>query len=97
MQTFVAYILVILAIAMGISVYIISTNLKKRPGWLYLFISICGVLIGVLIGYLTSDIYLGLQVGIIVILLCLFSGMTGRWQRQKFIGLEDWYKRRFKK
>jgi len=97
MQTIIIYIIVILVLAMGISVYIVSTNLEKRPGWLYLFICIGGVIIGLLLGYLRSDISSGLLVGILMALLCLFSGMTGRWQRQKFIDLEAWQKKRFKK
>ena len=57
MQTIIIYIIVLLMIAMGISVYIVSTNLEKRPGWLYLFISISGVLLGISISYLRSDIF----------------------------------------
>jgi carbon starvation protein CstA len=96
-QTIIIYIIVILVLTMGIGVYIISTNLEKRPGWLYLFICIGGVIIGLLIGYLRSDISSGLLVGILMALLGVFSGITGRWQRQKFTELEDWYKKRFKK
>ena len=97
MQTIIAYIIVILMAVMAISVYTVSTNLKKRPGWLYLIISACGTLIGISVGYVRSDIYLGLQVGIIVILLGVFVSLTGRWQRQKFMDLDTWHKKRSKK
>ena len=38
MQTIIIYIIVILVIAMGIGVYIISTNLEKRPGCICLLV-----------------------------------------------------------
>lgn len=97
MRTLIIYIISILIIAIGISGYIISTNLEKRPGRLYLFICTGGAMIGLLLGYLRSDISSGLLVGILMALLGVFSGMIGRLQRQKFIDLEDWYKKRFKK
>jgi len=97
MQKIVVYIILVFVIAIGISIYTISTNLKKNPGWLYLVICISGVALGILMGIVRRDIYSGLQVGIIITLLSLFVGVTGRWQRQKFTQLEDWYKKRFKK
>lgn len=97
MHTIVAYIILVFVMAMTISMYIISTNLKKNPGWLYLVICICGVALGLLLGYLRSDISSGLLVGILMASLSVFGGMIGRLQRQKFIDLEDWYKKRFKK
>jgi|SRR5688572_8279330 hypothetical protein len=97
MSTIVLYIILVFVAVIGISVYIISTNLKKNPGWLYLVICACGLALGILLGSLRGDIYLGLQVGIIITLLSIFAGVTGRWQRQKFIELEDWHKKRLKK
>ncbi len=97
MPTIVLYIILVFVAVIGISVYIISTNLKKNPGWLYLVICTCGLALGILLGFLRRDIYSGLQVGIIITLLSIFGGVTGRWQRQKFTELEDWHKKRFDK
>jgi hypothetical protein len=97
MPTIVLYIILVFVAVIGISVYIISTNLKKNPGWLYLVICTCGLALGILLGSLRRDIYSGLQVGIVITLLSIFGGLIGRLQRQKFTELEDWYKKRFKK
>jgi len=53
MQKIVVYIILVFVIAIGISIYTISTNLKKNPGWLYLVICISGVALGILMGILS--------------------------------------------
>jgi len=96
METIMLYIIIALII-MGDGTYTIGANLTKRPGWLYLLNGICGILIGLSLGYLRSDIFSGLPIGLIIALLYIFSGAMSRWQKQKFTELERWHKKRSKK
>jgi F0F1-type ATP synthase assembly protein I len=57
----------------------------------------CGILLGLSLGYLRSDTYSGLPVGLIIALLFIFGGAMSRWQKQKFTELEHWNKKRSKK
>ena len=91
------YTILALVMIMGVCTYNIGTNLKKAPGWLYLLNGMCGILIGLCLGYLRSDIYSGLPVGLIIALLSIFGGAMSRWQKQKFTELEHWNKKRSKK
>jgi len=97
METTMLYIIIALIIIMGVGTYTIGANLTKRPGWLYLLNGICGILIGLSLGYLRSDISSGLPIGLIIALLSIFGGAMSRWQKQKFTELERWHKKRSKK
>jgi hypothetical protein len=92
METMALYIFLVLLIVMGAGTYYIATDIKEKSGWLYLLIGICGILGGLLLGFLRSNIVSGLQVGVLITLLYLFGGVMGRWQKQGFTKLERWYK-----
>ena len=91
------YIILALLIIMGFSTYNISNNFTKGPVWFYLLNGICGILMGLSLGYLRRDISSGLPVGLIIALLFIFSGAMSRWQKQKFTELERSHKKKSKK
>ena len=97
METIVLYMIVSLLIVMGVGSYYIATDIKKKFGWLYLLNGLCGILLGLILGALRGDIISGLEVGAILALLYMFGGIVGRWQKQRFTELDQWYKKRFKK
>ena len=97
MKTIMLYIILALLIIMGVGTYNIGSNFKKGPGWLYLLNGICGILMGLSLGYLRRDISSGLPVGLIIALLFISGGAMSRWQKQKFTELEHWNKKRSEK
>lgn len=97
METIMLYMIVVLVIVMGVGSYYIATDIKKKIGWLYLLNGTCGILLGLILGFLRGNIISGLEVGAIAALLYMFGGVIGRWQKQRFTELDHWYKERFKK
>ena len=97
MEMTMLYIILALLIIMAVGTYNIGTNFTKRPGWFYLLNSICGILMGLSLGYLRNDVFLGIPIGLIIALLSIFSGAMSRWQKQKFTELERSHKNRSKK
>jgi high-affinity Fe2+/Pb2+ permease len=89
METKFDLIFLTLLIVMGVGTYLRAKDLNKSPRIVYLLDLIFGVIIGLLVGYLRSDISFGLMIGVFVGFLFVLGGVVTRWQIRKFTELED--------